>query len=144
MTWAMTVATFVGTLIVALLVLFIFSRKQQILEILREKRIEKRIPAEVAVELSKLDEPLNHEKALAENTSRHGARVITEKPWLTNSHVLVKLPQRDKRPRARIAYCSALAGDVFALGLQFSSAVDDWAISRPDSSNGGLSHLYRK
>ncbi|HEY6904540.1 MAG TPA: PilZ domain-containing protein [Candidatus Acidoferrales bacterium] len=140
----MTIATFLATLAAALLVFLIFSQKQLILEILREKRIEKRTPAEVAVELSSVDEPLSHEKARVENTSRHGARIVTGKPWLTNSHVLVRLPRKDKPSRARIAYCSALAGDVFAIGLQFSAAVDDWAISKGDLSNGGLSHLYRK
>jgi hypothetical protein len=144
MTWAITIATFLGTLLAALLGFSIFSRRQQILEILREQRVERRISATVDLELSKLDEPLSHEKALAENASRHGARVITEKPWRPNDHVLVKLPRKDKRSRARIAYCNALPRDAFAVGLQFVSAVDDWAISRSDSSNGGLLHPYRR
>jgi hypothetical protein len=145
MTWAITIATFLATLVAALLGFFIFSRREQILEILREQRVERRTTAAADLELSKLDEPLSHDKALAENTSRHGARVITEKPWLPNDHVLVKLPRREKRSRARIAYCNALRKDAFAIGLQFFSAVDDWAISlRSDAPNGGLAHPYRK
>src|SRR5262245_32169714 len=34
--------------------------------------------------------------------------------------------------RARIAYCSPLRGDAFAVGLQFPSAVDDSVKSRRD------------
>jgi hypothetical protein len=93
MTWAITIATFLATLVVVLLGFLIFSRRQQILGILREHRVETRVPAEVGLGLSRLDEPLSHEKALAENTSRHGPRVITEKPWLPNDHVLVNPPR---------------------------------------------------
>ena len=145
MTWATTIATFLGTIVAALFMFIIFSRREQILEALREQRIERRIPAEVALELSSLGEPLFYENALTENASRRGARVVAKRSWLRNDHVLVRLPRADERLRARIAYCNALPGDAFAIGLQFSSVVEDWVIPRSDMSDDDLSgRAYRK
>lgn len=145
MVWAITIGTFLATVVAALLIFFIFSRRKQIREALREQRIEKRIPAEVGLELSSPDEPLIYEKALTENASCHGARVITKKNWRPDDHVLVRLARWDGPSRARIAYCKALPGNECAMGLQFSSLVDDWVISRSDISNDERSgHPFRK
>jgi len=145
MVWAITIGTFLGTVVAALLIFFILSRRKQIREALREQRIEKRIPAEVGLELSSLNEPLIYEKAITENASRHGARIITKRPWRANDHVLVRVPRWDEPARARIAYCNALPGDECAIGLQFSFVVDDWVISRSDISNDERSgHPFRK
>ena len=135
MIWAITITVFLGTVVAVLLMFFIFSRRAQIREALREQRIERRTSAEVGVELHGLDEPLTHEMALTENVSRHGARVVTKKHWRPNDRVLVRLPRGDERSRAQIAYCNALPGNVFAIGLQFSSAIDIWVISQSDASN---------
>ena len=145
MTWALTIATFLGTMVAVLLMFFIFSRREQIRKALREQRTERRIPTEVGLEFSSLDEPIIYEKALTENASRHGARVVTKKHWRPNDHVLVRLPRWDGPSRARIAYCNALPGDACAIGLQFLSVVDDWVISRSDMSNDQRSgRPYRK
>ena len=82
--------------------------------------------AAVGVELDGLDEPLTHEMALTENVSDHGARVVTKKGWRPKDRVLVRLTQGVERSRAKIAYCDALPGDVFAIGLRFSSGVNWW------------------
>jgi hypothetical protein len=119
MVWTITIATFLGTVIALMLIFLIFSRREQILKALRARRIERRIPAIVGLELSGLDEPLIHEQALTENTSRHGARVVTMKRWGPGNYVLVTLPRGGSR--ARVAYCDALPGDSFAIGLRFSS-----------------------
>ena len=71
MVWAITIASFLGIVVVALLIFFIYSQKEQIRKALNEKRAEKRIPTEVEVELSAAHEPLSYEKSSAENTSRH-------------------------------------------------------------------------
>jgi hypothetical protein len=141
---AITIASFLGIVVVALFIFFIYSQKEQIRKALKEKRAEKRLPTEVEVELATAHEPLSYEKSLAENTSRHGARVVTSKSWRLHDHVLVRLSQGDKSSRARIAYCTASAGDAFAVGLQFSSAVNDWLTSDSDMSDEDSSHLYRK
>jgi hypothetical protein len=144
MLWAITIAVFLAIAIIALFLFFIYSQKEQIRKALKEKRAEKRIPTEVEVELSSPDEPIPYEKPLTENASRHGARIVSRKHRQRHDRVLVKLPQKAKPSRARIAYCTALAGDAFAVGLQFSSAVDDWLISDSDMSNDERPQLYRK
>jgi hypothetical protein len=145
MLWAITIAVFLGIAVVALLIFLIYSQKEQIRKALKERRVERRIPAEVEVELSSPDEPILYEKTLTENASRHGARIVSRKHRQPHDHVLVRLPQKAKPSRARIAYCTALAGDAFAVGLYFPSAVDDWLTSDSDiSDDEGSSQLYRK
>ena len=145
MVWGITIATFLGTVVAVLLIFFIFSRREQIRDALREQRTEKRVLAKVDLELCSLDERIIYEKAFTENASLFGARVVALKPWQPNDYVLVRLLPGNERSRARIAYCSALPGNAFAIGLQFSSVIFDWVISRSDSSNDKLSgHPYRK
>lgn len=142
--WVITIAVFLGIAVVALLIFFIYSQKEQIRKALKEKRAEKRIPTEVEVELSSPDEPILYEKSLTENASRYGARIVSSKRWQPHDHILVRLSQGDKPSRARIAYCNTSAGDAFAVGLRFSSAVNDWLTSDSDVSNDERPQLYRK
>jgi hypothetical protein len=127
MTWTLAIAIFLGTLLAVPLIFFISS---QIRQALREQRIERRTSAKVGVALYSPDEPLPLEMALTENVSPHGARVVTKKRWRPNDCVLVRLPWGDEPARAQIAYCDALPGEVFAIGLQFSSTAGDWRMSR--------------
>jgi hypothetical protein len=136
MVWLITFATFLGTVVV-LLMFFFFFQREQIRAALKERRIERRIPAKGDLELFSFDEPPIYDKALIENASRHGARVVAKKPWRPNDLLLVRLPQCDSPSRARIAYCSSLRGAAFAIGLQFPSVVD---MSDVEPS----SHPYRK
>jgi hypothetical protein len=145
MVWAITIASFLGIVVVALLIFFIYSQKEQIRKALNEKRTEKRIPTEVEVELSAAHEPLIYEKSPTENTSRHGARIFTGKSWRPHDHVLVRLPFGNETSNARVAYCDVLPEGAFAVGLYFPSAVDDWLTSDSDiSDDEGSSQLYRK
>jgi hypothetical protein len=123
--WAITIASFLGIVVVALLIFFIYSQKEQIRKALNEKRAEKRIPTEVELELSTHHEPPIYEKSPTENTSRHGARIVSRTRWHAHDHAVVRLPRRDKPVKARIAYCDALPRDAFAIGLQFSSPVPE-------------------
>jgi PilZ domain len=143
MVWTITIATFLGTVIALLFIFLIFARREQIRKALRERRRESRTPAAVGLELSSVDEPLIYEHALTENASRHGARVVTKKRWRRGESVLFRLPPGGAR--ARIAYCVALPGDSFAIGLRCSSAVHDWVITRSEISNDyGSGLLFRK
>jgi hypothetical protein len=145
MVWALTIAVFLGIAVVGLLLFLIYSQREQIRKALKEKRAEKRIQTEVELELSGPDEPTLYEKSLSQNASRHGARILSRKHWQRHDHVLVKLPQKAQPSRARVAYCIALAGDAFAVGLHFSSAVADWLISDSDTPyDEGSSQMYRK
>jgi hypothetical protein len=129
MIWLMTIVTFLGTVVAAMLLFLFFSQREQIRAALREfehHRMEARIPTTVGLELSGLDEPLIYETTFTENVSRHGARVVTKRYWRPNDSVLVKLPQECLPSRARISYCLPLKGDEFAMGLQFSLPVYSW------------------
>ena len=127
MIWLITIVTFLGAVVAAMLV-FLFVFREQILAALRkleQRRMEARIPTRVGLELSGPDEPLIYEIAFTENVSHHGARVVTKRRWSPNDSVLVKLPQESLPSRARITYCQSLKGDEFATGLQFSLTVYD-------------------
>ena len=128
MIWLITILTFLGAVVAAMLV-FLFVFREQILAALRkleQRRMEARIPTRVGLELSDPDEPLIYEITFTENVSRHGARVVTKRCWSPNDSVLVKLPQESLPSRARITYCQPLEGDEFAMGLQFSLLVYDY------------------
>ncbi len=138
MTWAISVAIFLGTVLAVLVLTFVWSRRAEIREALREHRRESRLPADISLELSELDETFV-ETAPTENISRHGARVLTTTRWRRDDRVLISFPQAVERSHARIAYCDPLSGHSFAVGLKFSSAFNEWS-SDLESSD----HPYRK
>ena len=139
MAWATSVAIFLGTVLTVLVVIFVWSRRAEIREALREHRRESRIPADISLELSELDATFV-ETAPTENISRHGARVLTTTRWRPHDRVLIGLPHAVERSHARIAYCDPLAGHSFAVGLKFSSAFNEWSSSDLEWSD----HPYRK
>ena len=129
MIWLLTVVTFLGVVVTAMLALWFFSQKDQIRAALRgpeQQRKEPRTPRRVALELSGSDKPLIYEITITENVSRHGARVVTNRRWYPHDSVLVRLPEEVLPARARITYCQPLRGAEFAMGLQFSLAVYSW------------------
>jgi hypothetical protein len=146
--WVTTVAVFLGTLVAGVLILFLVAQRDLIREALRNpenKRMERRTVARVEVELLSTDEPFINEISLTENVSRCGARVVTKTRWRPNDGVLVRFPGGEKRSRAKIAYCNDLPGDAFAVGLQFSAAVNNRVISRSGTPNyQPWDHPFRK
>jgi PilZ domain len=138
MPWAISVVVLLGAVFAVLVVILAWSRRAEIREALREHRRESRIPADIPLELSNLDESFV-ETAPTENISRHGARVLTTTRWRPNDRVLIGLPQAVERSRARIAYCELLSRDSFVVGLQFSSAFNEWS-----SDIEWSDHPYRK
>src|SRR4029077_4391282 len=129
MIWLISIVTFLGTVVAAMLVFLFLFQREQIRAALRkpeQQRMEARIPTRVELELSGPDEPPVYEITFTENVSRHGARVLAKRRWSPNDSVLVKLPQEFLPSRARITYCQPLKGDEFAMGLQFSLVVYDW------------------
>jgi hypothetical protein len=132
MVWVMTIAVFVATVVAALLIFLIYSQREQIKKALKEKRRERRIPVEVELEISTQREPPVYANSVTENASSHGARIISSTRWQPHEHVLVSLPFKNEPARARIIYCDALPTNAFAVGLKFSSAVDDWLVPDDD------------
>ena len=130
MIWLMTIVTFLGAVVAAMLVFLFLFQREQIRAALRkpeQQRMEARIPTRVGLELSGPDEPLIYETTFTENVSRHGARVVTKRRWQPSDGVIVKW-RGNQHSLARIAYCKPLNGDAFAIGLQFSSAVVSWMV----------------
>jgi len=73
------------------------------------QRIQKRIPASVALQVSSATQPFITELAFAENVSLHGVRVVTERAWKPGERVIVKSYHGSIQSRARVIYCHHLA-----------------------------------
>jgi PilZ domain len=128
--WVVSIVTFLGTIVVFIFLFFLYSERERIRDALRktgQRRLETRTSARVRLELSSLDEHSIHEIILTENVSHHGACAVTKTRWPPNNSALVRFLVEDVSVRARIAYCNPL-GDTFAVGLQFSTAIDPWTV----------------
>lgn len=129
--WVITVAVFLAILITGILLLFLFSQRNQIREALRtrkQRRMERRTPARVEVQLLSTHAILINEFVLTENVSRYGARVVTKTLWQPNQDVTVKLLRKNLSNPARVAYCNPVREEEFAVGLQFSYPVASWRV----------------
>ena len=91
------------------------------------KRIQKRAPASVALQISSAKQPFITELAFTENVSLHGARIVTERPWKPADRVILKSSQGRVQSRARVIYCHPLGPARYAIGLELFSAVATWA-----------------
>src|ERR1700704_4645079 len=91
------------------------------------KRIQKRTPTTVALQVTSVRQPLITELAFTENVSLHGVRVVTERVWKPGERVIVKSYHRSIQSRARVIYCHRLAKKRYAVGLELHSAVGTWA-----------------
>ena len=132
MTWIATISAFLGTIVAFILIFLLFSDRHWIRNALRkgpQRRLERRTSARVGLELSSLDEPSVREITFTRNVSRHGACALTKNRWAPNNSIQVRFLNEGVRERARIAYCNKF-GDVFAVGLQFSTAIDLWVPRR--------------
>ena len=127
--WFITVAVFLAILVTGILLLFLYSQRNQIREALKtskQRRMEHRTLVRVEVQLLSTHATLINEFALTENVSRYGARVVTKTQWQPNQDVTVKLLQKNLSNRARVAYCNPVKEEEFAVGLQFSYPVATW------------------
>jgi hypothetical protein len=62
---------------------------------------------------------LGVEKAITENVSSRGVRVISTSEWTIDDTILVALPACHFTSAARVAYCDALGQERFVTGLEF-------------------------
>jgi hypothetical protein len=137
MVWVISVAIFLGTILLVLTLALIWSRRADIRAALKEQRRESRMAVDIAMELSNADEPFVHETASTQNVSHHGARVLTKAHWRPNDRVLVGLPRALERSPAQIAYCVALSEHDSAIGLKFFSSIKwDLDLERSDHPFG--------
>jgi hypothetical protein len=86
-------------------------------------RVEKRIPLELPMRLSRLQRPGSTdlaENTTTENVSSQGVRVLTRRPLPRQERLLVtSLIGKEEPKPARVVYCVPLTEGVFGVGLQF-------------------------
>ena len=80
----------------------------------------------VRVDLCSLDIRQRIQECLTENICKHGARVVSSKPWKRNERLNVHSRPGDFRARARVVYCEPLGVNSFAIGLQLLAATGKW------------------
>jgi hypothetical protein len=103
------------------------------------KRIQKRTPATVALQISSAKQPFISELAFTENVSLHGVRVVTERAWKPEERVIVKSYYGSIQSPAKIIYCYRLAEARYAVGLELRSAVGTWVdVSQPQPPSMGV------
>src|SRR6202041_1423842 len=91
------------------------SMKQQfILE-----RAEIRVDMKVTAMLVGRHDKLGVERAITENVSPGGVRVISTSEWMIDDTILVALPAAHFTAVARVAYCDDLGQGRFGTGLEF-------------------------
>ncbi len=90
------------------------------------KRIQKRTPATVALQIISAKQPFITELAFAENVSLHGVRAVTERAWKPGERVIVKSYHGSIQSAAKVIYCHRLAEARYAVGLELRSAVGTW------------------
>jgi hypothetical protein len=92
----------------------------------RTGRVEKRIPREMAVQISRAQGLGPAEliaKATTENISTHGVRILVKRALVPQERLLVSsLSAGEEVVPARVVYSQPLADDVFGVGLQFEKA----------------------
>src|ERR1700758_3358483 len=62
---------------------------------------------------------LGVERAMTENVSSRGVRVISASEWYTDDTILVSLPAGHFTSAARVTYCDELGKGRFVTGLEF-------------------------
>jgi len=89
-------------------------------------RYEKRTARAVTVELLRLDESHQTKRAVTENVSPRGARIVTDWHRAPGKHRLVSAPKKGVKSLARVVYCQRMESTKFAVGLQLVVRVEEW------------------
>jgi PilZ domain-containing protein len=94
-------------------------------------RLERRIPMEIPVMLDGHRQVPGTESTFTENVSARGARVVSVRRWEKNDRLTVVTRTGEFRSSARVAYCQALQGDGFAIGVEFLEPKGRWVVQSP-------------
>ena len=76
--------------------------------------------------LDALDESELTKKAVTEDVSPRGARIVTDWNCAPGKHVLVMAPSEGVKSLACVVYCQHLESRKFAVGLQLVVRVEKW------------------
>src|SRR5271169_3968150 len=83
------------------------------------QRVENRLKMRTTALLIGRHGKLGVEKAITENVSARGVRVISVSEWDTDDTILVALPAGHFTSAARVTYCDAIADGRYSTGLEF-------------------------
>lgn len=83
------------------------------------QRVENRVDMRVTALLIGRHGKLGVEKAITENVSPRGTRVISTSEWYIDDTILVALPAGHFTSAARVAYCDAIGEGRYVTGLEF-------------------------
>ncbi len=90
------------------------------------RRSEDRIPMSVRVDLCSLDIRNRAHIGVTENTSNHGARVVSNKAWKAEERLNLRSLPGGLRARARVIYCEPRGADSYVIGLQLVAMTGKW------------------
>lgn len=90
------------------------------------KRAEERSYMRVGVDLSCVDIRTPAHSGVTDNISAHGARVLTSWAPKYNERLNVRSMLGSYRSRARVVYCVAADGGLYAVGLQLYACAGQW------------------
>lgn len=91
-------------------------------------RVERRIPMEIPVVLDGHLQMPGTESTFTENVSARGARVVSTRRWEQGERLTFVARTGEFRSSARVAYCHALQGDGFAIGVEFLEPKGRWVV----------------
>jgi hypothetical protein len=89
-------------------------------------RYEKRTERAVTVEVLRLHESQLNSRAVTQNVSPRGARIVTDCNCTPGRHVLVTALEEGVKSLARVVYCQRVESTKFAVGLQLVVRVEEW------------------
>ena len=93
------------------------------------ERAESRINMKLTAMLIGTHGKLGVEKAITENVSSRGIRVISSSEWFIDDTILVSLPAGHFTSAARVAYCDEQGRGRFVTGLEFVGSVEPLAVN---------------
>ena len=97
-------------------------------------RTESRVEMKVTALLIGTHGLLGVERAVTENVSSRGVRVISPIEWDVDDTILVSLPAGHYTSAARVAYCEASGKGRYVTGLEFVGADGELQVSAMDTS----------
>ncbi|MGA7854600.1 MAG: PilZ domain-containing protein [Candidatus Acidiferrales bacterium] len=98
------------------------------------ERAENRVGMKLTAMLIGTHGKLGVEKAVTENVSPRGVRVISTSDWYIDDTILVSLPAGHFTSAARVAYCDELGQGRFGIGLEFVGSSESLEMSALSSA----------
>jgi len=88
-------------------------------------RHEKRTPRAMPVDVLRLDESQLNVRAVTENVSPRGVRIVIDSNCAPGKHVLLTAREEGVKSLARVVYCQPVESTKFAVGLQLVVRVEE-------------------